>query len=196
MLKDEELVEKVKNGDIDAFEKIIEAYESKVFGVIYHMINDKNEVEDIAQEVFIKVYKNLHKFQGNSSLYTWIYRITVNLCLDVIKSKKKVIYLDDTIKTEDGEIDRELPSNEKTGEEIYEEKELKDIMRKCISKLPEKQRAMVILRDIKGLSYEEISEITNIKLGTVKSQINRARIKLKELLEADGTLMEYVESNS
>ena len=78
---------------------------------------------------------------------------------------------------------------------MYEEKELKEKLQKSISKLPDKQRMMIILRDIKGLSYEEISEVLEMKLGTVKSQINRARLKLKEILEGDGTFLDYVESN-
>ena len=158
------------------------------------MIKNQNDVEDLAQEVFIKVYKNLSKFKGDSSLYTWIYKITVNLCLDEVKKRKNIIYLDEKLEVEDGELERELPSSDKTQVELYEEKELKEKLHKCIGKLPEKQRVMIVLRDIKGFSYEEISEITSVKLGTVKSQINRARLKLKELLDKEGTFLEYIES--
>ena len=94
-MSDEELVEKIKKGDIDAYEEIIKKYENKVCGIIYHMIKNQNDVEDLAQEVFIKVYKNLSKFKGDSSLYTWIYKITVNLCLDEVKKRKNIIYLDE-----------------------------------------------------------------------------------------------------
>ncbi len=193
-MSDEELVEKIKKGDIDAYEEIIKKYENKVCGIIYHMIKNQNDVEDLAQEVFIKVYKNLSKFKGDSSLYTWIYKITVNLCLDEVKKRKNIIYLDEKLEVEDGELERELPSSDKTQVELYEEKELKEKLHKCIGKLPEKQRVMIVLRDIKGFSYEEISEITSVKLGTVKSQINRARLKLKELLDKEGTFLEYMES--
>lgn len=193
-MSDEELVEKIKKGDIDAYEEIIKKYENKVCGIIYHMIKNQNDVEDLAQEVFIKVYKNLSKFKGDSSLYTWIYKITVNLCLDEVKKRKNIIYLDEKLEVEDGELERELPSSDKTQVELYEEKELKEKLHKCIGKLPEKQRVMIVLRDIKGFSYEEISEITSVKLGTVKSQINRARLKLKELLDKEGTFLEYRES--
>lgn len=193
-MSDEELVEKIKKGDIDAYEEIIKKYENKVCGIIYHMIKNQNDVEDLAQEVFIKVYKNLSKFKGDSSLYTWIYKITVNLCLDEVKKRKNIIYLDEKLEVEDGELERELPSLDKTQVELYEEKELKEKLHKCIGKLPEKQRVMIVLRDIKGFSYEEISEITSVKLGTVKSQINRARLKLKELLDKEGTFLEYIES--
>ena len=193
-MSDEELVEKIKKGDIDVYEEIIKKYENKVCGIIYHMIKNQNDVEDLAQEVFIKVYKNLSKFKGDSSLYTWIYKITVNLCLDEVKKRKNIIYLDEKLEVEDGELERELPSSDKTQVELYEEKELKEKLHKCIGKLPEKQRVMIVLRDIKGFSYEEISEITSVKLGTVKSQINRARLKLKELLDKEGTFLEYIES--
>ncbi len=195
ILEEKLLIKRVKNGDVDAFEEIIALYEKKVFGIIYQITKNQNEIEDLAQEVFIKIYKNIDKFQGNSSLYTWIYKITVNLCLDELRKKKEVIYLDEKISVNDSEIELQLPSKEKNQEQQYEEKELKEKMQNAIDKLPDKQKMMIILRDIKGLTYEEISEITDIKLGTVKSQINRARLKLKELLEKDGTLLEYIESN-
>lgn len=194
-MTDEELVEKVKKGDADVYEKIIQKYQSKVFGLIYNMTKNQNEIEDLAQEVFIKIYKNLGKFKGESSLYTWIYKITVNLCLDEMKKRKNVIYLDEKIEVDDGEVNRELPSEDKSQEKLYEEKELQEKLHNCINKLPEKQRVMIVLRDIKGFSYEEISKITDVKLGTVKSQINRARLKLKELLDEEGTFLEYIESN-
>lgn len=194
ILTDEELVEDVKKGNIDAFEDIVKKYENKVYGIVFHMMKNQNEVEDLAQEVFLKVYKNLDRFKGDSSLYTWIYKITVNLCLDELKKRKNIIYLDEKINVEDGEIDKELPSNERSQEELYEDKELKENLHRCINKLPDKQKIMIVLRDIKGFSYDEIAKITNNKIGTVKSQINRARLKLKELLDKEGTFLEYIVS--
>lgn len=193
-MTDEELVEDVKKGNIDAFEDIVKKYENKVYGIVFHMMKNQNEVEDLAQEVFLKVYKNLDRFKGDSSLYTWIYKITVNLCLDELKKRKNIIYLDEKINVEDGEIDKELPSNERSQEELYEDKELKENLHRCINKLPDKQKIMIVLRDIKGFSYDEIAKITNNKIGTVKSQINRARLKLKELLDKEGTFLEYIVS--
>lgn len=194
-MNDEEIIKRVLDGEIDLFEKIVEKYQNKVYGIIYHTIKNQNDVEDLAQEVFVKIYKNLSKFKGDSSLYTWIYKITVNLCLDELRKKRNIIYLDEKIATEEGELEKELPSNEKTQVEIYEEKELKEKLYKCIEKLPESQKVMIVLRDIKGFSYDEIAKITDIKIGTVKSQINRARLKLKDLLDAEGTFLEYLESN-
>lgn len=192
-MNEADAIKRIKNGDIEAFEDIVALYETKVCGIIYQIVRNQNEVEDIAQEVFIKVFKNINKFEEKSSLYTWIYRITVNMCIDTIKKRKSVVYIDEKLETGDGEIERQFESDQKT-DEIYEKKELKDIIKKCIEELPEKQRMMIILRDIKGFSYEEISSFTKTNIGTVKSQINRARLKLKELLEKKGTIVDYVES--
>ena len=192
--KEDILLKRVQKGDLKAFEKIVELYQDKVYGIVYHMLKNKEEAEDIAQEVFIKVYQNMNQFQGKSSFYTWIYRITVNLCFDTLKKDRKMIYLDEKRKTENGEIMVEIPSEEKCQEELYEERELQQKIRKCIDKLEPNQKLMIVLRDIQELSYEEISNVTNQKMGTVKSQINRARLKLKDLLEKDGTFVDYITS--
>ena len=194
MIDEKELIKAAKDGSIKAFEEIISLYEKKVFSTIYFMVKDENEVEDIAQEVFIKIYKNLKNFKEKSSLYTWIYRITINVCFDEIKKRKNVIYLDEKIETEDGEIDRALKDKSKSPSEIVEENDLKNRLEKCIKKLPEDQRIMIVLRDIKGFTYMEIAEMLKLNLGTVKSKISRARTALKEILDEDGTFLEYDES--
>lgn len=194
MIEEEELIEMAGNGDLKAYEKIIELYEKKVFSIIYHMTKNESDIPDIAQEVFIKIYKNLSKFKKQSSLYTWIYRITVNVCIDEMKKKKKVIYLNDTIKTEDGEYEVQIADDGKSLEETIEEKETRIKLKNYIKELPEKQRIILILRDIKGFTYMEIAEILKMNLGTVKSQINRARVALKKILMKDGTFIEYDKS--
>lgn len=194
MIDEKELIKQAKSGNLKAYEEIIGLYEKKVFSTIYYMVKNDNEVEDIAQEVFIKIYKNLSNFKEESSLYTWIYRITVNVCIDELKKRKKVVYLDEKIDTKDGEVELQLPDDSKSPTDIAEDNDLKDRLEKCIRKLPESQRMMIILRDIKGFTYMEIAEIMKMNLGTVKSKINRARASLKELLEEDGTFLEYDES--
>ena len=194
MIDKKELIRQAKSGNLKAYEEIIGLYEKKVFSTIYYMVKNDNEVEDIAQEVFIKIYKNLGNFKEESSLYTWIYRITVNVCIDELKKRKKVVYLDEKIDTKDGEVELQLPDDSKSPTDIAEDNNLKDKLEKCIKKLPESQRMMIILRDIKGFTYMEIAEIMKMNLGTVKSKINRARASLKELLEEDGTFLEYDES--
>lgn len=194
MIDEKELIRQAKKGDLKAYEDIIGLYEKRVFSTIYYMVKNDNDVEDIAQEVFIKIYKNLNNFKEESSLYTWIYRITVNVCIDELKKRKKVVYIDEKIDTKDGEVELQLPDNSKSPTDIAEDNELKYRLEKCIKKLPESQRMMIILRDIKGFTYMEIAEIMKMNLGTVKSKINRARAALKELLEEDGTFLEYDES--
>ena len=194
MIDEKELIRQAKSGNLKAYEEIIGLYEKKVFSTIYYMVKNDNEVEDIAQEVFIKIYKNLGNFKEESSLYTWIYRITVNVGIDEFKKRKKVVYLDEKIDTKDGEVELQLSDDSKSPTDIAEDNDLKDKLEKCIKKLPESQRMMIILRDIKGFTYMEIAEIMKMNLGTVKSKINRARASLKELLEEDGTFLEYDES--
>lgn len=194
MINEKELVSRAKQGDKRAFEEIVGLYEKKVFSTIYYMVKDENDVEDIAQEVFIKIYKNLNNFKEKSSLYTWIYRITINVCIDKLKSKKDVIYIDEKVQTEDGEVDIELEDKSKGPEKIVEENDLKERLTNAIRKLPIEQRTMIVLRDIKGFTYMEIAEMTKTNLGTVKSKINRSRQALKEILDSEGTFLEYDES--
>lgn len=196
MIDEKKLISMAKNGDKKAFEEIIGLYEKKVFSTIYYMVKNENEVEDIAQEVFVKIYKNLKNFKEESSLYTWIYRITINVCIDELKKRRNIIYLDEKIETSDGEMEMQLEDEAKGPEHLAEDYELKQKLTDCIRKLPIDQRTMIVLRDIKGFTYMEIAEMTKINLGTVKSKISRARASLKQILEADGTFLEYNQSNS
>ena len=196
MIDEKILISKAKEGDNKAFEEIISLYEKRVFSTIYYMVKNENEVEDIAQEVFIKIYRNLKNFKEESSLYIWIYRITINVCIDELKKKKNVVYIDEKLETADGEMEIQLEDTAKGPEHLAEDEELKQKITNCIRKLPIDQRTMIVLRDIKGFTYMEIAEMTKINLGTVKSKINRARTALKQILEEDGTFLEYNESNN
>lgn len=195
MINEKELIRRAKNGEKSAFEEIIGLYEKKVFSTIYYMVKNEHEVEDIAQEVFVKIYKNLKNFKEESSLYTWIYRITINVCIDEIKKKKNVVYIDEKLQTDEGELEFQLEDESKGPDELAEDEELKRKLTECIRKLPVDQSTMIILRDIKGFTYMEIAEMTKTNLGTVKSKINRARASLKRILEETGTFLDYEESN-
>ena len=184
---EKELVLRVKNGDVDAFSEIIKMYEKKICSTIFFMVKNENMVEDIAQEVFIKIYKNLPKFNEQSSLYTWIYRITINACYDEIKKEKKVVYLSNYLENENGE-EQEVEFEDETQnvEEFIEKSADKDTLIKCIKSLPDEMRALIILRDIKDFSYWEIADMLKLKLGTVKSRLSRARKELKNELKRQG----------
>lgn len=195
MINEKELLLRIKEGDTDAFEEIVKLYQQKVCSTIFYMVKNENIVEDLAQEVFIKVYKNINKFNEESSLYTWIYRITMNVCIDEIKKEKKITYINPYIETEDGTVEVQLEDESQQVEEILEKKLEKESLIKAIKALPPEQRSLIVLRDIRQFKYMEIAEMLNLNLGTVKSKINRARQFLKELLEKDGTFVDIEESN-
>ncbi len=185
--QEKSLISRAKEGDNGAFEEIVKLYEQKICSTIYYMVKDQNIVEDIAQEVFFKIYKNISKFNEQSSLYTWIYRITMNCCFDELKKDKKVTFFSNYIENDDGEeqeVQFEDPSQNVS--EIIEAKLDREELIKAIKRLPDDQRAIIVLRDIRGFTYWEIADMLKLKLGTVKSKINRARLMLKEELEKSG----------
>ena len=194
--QEQELIVRAKKGDEKAFEEIINLYQKKVCTTIYFMVKDESIVEDIAQEVFIKVYSNISKFNEQSSLYTWIYRITMNACFDEIRKSKKVVYLSNVIETEDGEKEVEFEDPSQNVDEEIERKLERAELIKAIKQLSEDQRALVVLRDIRGFSYWEIADMLNLKLGTVKSKISRARTALKEILERSGYFFEIKDDDT
>jgi RNA polymerase sigma-70 factor (ECF subfamily) len=180
----ESLIERAMKNDLQAFEEIIKLYEKKVYNLALRYVKNHDDALDVAQDVFILVYNNLSSFRGESAFSTWIYRITYNNCVDMLrrKSKKSSGY---SIDDDDNFI--KLPSNDVSIEQEYENKEKVKSVMEAIDKLPKEQRDIIILRSIKELSYSEIGEILNIAEGTVKSRLNRARLKIKEIMKEKGT---------
>ena len=175
-----ELIARCKENDANAFEELIIAYETKIYNLCFYTLKNKEDALDAAQEVCIKIYKSIGKFKGDSKFSTWVYRITYNTCIDHVKKRKDDIPYDDFIDSESNE------ENKIDG--IVEAKELKSEIRNCIMKLNEDFRTIVILRDIDGLSYQEIAGILNIEVGTVKSRLSRARETLKKELIKNGVV--------
>ena len=153
MVSEKELLLKAKEGSEAAFEEIIKMYQQKVCSTIFYMVKNENIVEDLAQEVFIKVYKNISKFNEESSLYTWIYRITMNTCIDEIKKEKKITYINTYIETEDGNIEVQFEDESQRLDDILESKIRKESLVKAIKSLPSEQRALIVLRDIRQFKY-------------------------------------------
>ncbi|MGB9682478.1 MAG: sigma-70 family RNA polymerase sigma factor [bacterium] len=176
---DELLVEKIKKGNDDAFRDLIRRYQRYVLNLVYRTIGDTNDAEDIAQEVFIKVYKSIRGFKGESKFSTWISKITVNVCMDKLREKSK---------NKEEDIEEEAwntftqPVNF-SPEVMAERHELQETIKKAIESLPEELRAAFVLRELENLSYEEIGEMLNIPIGTVESRIYRARMKLRSYLK-------------
>lgn len=181
---DIEIIENILKGNVDSFSELIEKYEKMIYNLAYRILNNYSDAEDVTQEVFLKIYKNIEKCKGKQSIKTWVYTITYNTCIDAIRKNKgkNNISLDKNLDYDDSEYSFELPSNEPTPEAYLLNKEsIKDI-ENAISKLSENNKALIFLRDIKGLSYNEISEVMDMNIGTVKSRLNRARNSLKNIL--------------
>ena len=186
---EQELIMRYRAGDAIAFEKLVRLYEKKVYNIAYSMLDNKEDALDICQEVFIKVYKSMVNFKGNAVFYTWLYRVTVNTCVDFIRKKKayKYYYLDKELETGTGNIRMELIDTSKTPEEVMYEKELESIVTEAVRRLPEEQRSIVILRDFQQLSYSEISRTLNCSLSMVKNRLHRGRSALKQILTSKET---------
>ena len=167
------LIKRFIEGDESTFNTLVQRHKEKVRNIIYITLNNHDLVDDIAQEVFLTVYKNLNNFRFESQFTTWLYRITVNKCKDHLR-KMKIRNIFSPIKD----------SEEELGYTIHPENmDVSEIVQKAIAKLPEKLRVPLLLKDIEGLSYQEIAESVQCEIGTVKSRIFRAREGLRELLK-------------
>ncbi len=167
------LIKRFIEGDESTFNTLVQRHKEKVRNIIYITLNNHDLVDDIAQEVFLTVYKNLNNFRFESQFTTWLYRITVNKCKDYLR-KMKIRNIFSPIKD----------SEEELGYTIHPENmDISEIVQKAIAKLPEKLRVPLLLKDIEGLSYQEIAESVQCEIGTVKSRIFRAREGLRELLK-------------
>jgi RNA polymerase sigma-70 factor (ECF subfamily) len=180
-ITDKELIEKSLSGDYIAFEELVHRYENKVYTVAYRFMGNHADACDLAQEAFIKMYQALPKFRGDSSFMTWIYHITANVCRDELRrrQKKQTLSLDDD--SDDNVAPKlTIASDEPGPEEIIESIELSAQVQQCLNMMSEDYRLVLIMREIQGLSYDEIAETMNISLGTVKSRLSRARAVFKE----------------
>ncbi len=189
---DKELVKRAKEGDLRAFDMLVLKYQRRVFRLISRLIKNTSEVEDVAQETFIKAFRAIQQFRGDSAFYTWLYRIAVNTAKNHLFSKgKRPITLSELAKNEDSEsydaidaVSNESPEGNLAGLQIAE------AVNHAVNKLPEELSTAVILREMDGLSYEEIAEVMNCPIGTVRSRIFRAREaiaqELRPLLNTQG----------
>ncbi len=177
------LLKKIKEGDIRSFELLIKEYQVYAYNIAYRMMGNEEDAKDITQEALIKVYKSINKFNETSSFSTWLYRIVMNTCKDELKKRKEsTVSLDKEIETDDGTFSREIGDEQLNPSIIVERNEVSHLVQEAISSLPDANRMVVVLRDIQGLSYEEISQVIKEPIGTVKSRISRGRNQLKKLL--------------
>jgi len=180
------LIKKSQSGDVESFEFLISSYDKRAYNIAYRVMGNEEDAKDMAQEALIRVFRSLKDFKGQSAFSTWLYRIVTNVCLDELRRRKnkKYVSMDSTIQTDSGELHIELCSDKETPEIVYERVEQRELIKNAIRELNEDYRSVIVLRDIQGFSYDEISNILDCSLGTVKSRINRGRTMLRDKLKS------------
>ncbi len=178
------LIERCKRGDLGAFNDLVRKYEKQVYNFAYRLTGNYDDANDVAQDAFLRVFNAIGTFRGDSSFSTWLFRITTNVFLDERKKAKShpQTSLDEYLELGESSVARQIEDPSPTPEAVLEESERAQILQKAVGDLPEYQRAMVTLYHTQQKSYEEIAEILDLPIGTVKSRLNRARLALKEKL--------------
>ncbi|HHZ02784.1 MAG TPA: sigma-70 family RNA polymerase sigma factor [Tissierellia bacterium] len=179
------LIEESKKGNIDAFEELIKDYKKSAYNIALRMLRNVEDAEDVSQEAWIKIFKSIRNFNMESSFKVWMYRIVVNTCID-FKRKKNInaVSIDETLDLGSGsEIQREIADDSNNPDILIDRNYDTQMVNDAINKLEDSFKTIIILRDIQGFTYKEISEILSCNLGTVKSRLSRARKNLKEVLE-------------
>jgi len=183
-LEDDVLVKKAKGGDEKAYKELVDKYERALYFHILKMVKDREQVEDLVQEAFVKAFDNLNTYSTNYAFSTWLYRIATNNTIDYLRKKKlKTLSIDKPMKTKDGEMEMQLPDESASTDRDIIKKQRKKIVQNAIEDLPEKYRKVIELRHMEEKTYKEISDILDKPLGTVKAHIFRARELLYKALK-------------
>jgi len=190
-----EIIECVKRGNADAFGELVEKHQKLVYNLALKMLGNQEDAEDAAQEAFIKAYRSIESFRGESKFSVWLYKLTNNVCLDMLR-KRRESTVSLSVEDESGEDSEIEISDERfSPDEVYEKKEMREALHKGLSELDEDFRSVLVLREMNGLSYDEIASALNLDPGTVKSRIFRARKKLCAILTVDGNFFGFSSSN-
>ena len=199
MTREQELaiVHRVQRGDVNAFEELVAAYEKNVYNLALRMVGNPQDAEDMAQEAFIKAYHSLDGFRGDSRFSVWLYRIVSNVCLDFLRKQSRRPAFSLSMEDDDGEdVQLDVPDVSLSPETLLEKKLTREAVRRGLAQLPEDARQILLLREIQGMSYEEIADTLDLEAGTVKSRIFRARKKLCAILLADGNIPDAFSSSN
>ena len=183
-----ELLRAVKAGDATAYRGLVEKYQGRVYSMVYGMLRNREDARDVAQEAFVKAYRNLASFRLESSFYTWLYRIAMNVAIDHVRKRKRQASsgFDEGIATRDGDGMISESHHATSPAKALERKQLYKRIMDALEKLPADQKQVILLRELEGLSYKEISDIMGIPEGTVMSRLFYARKKMQKLLTSDG----------
>ena len=179
--EDRELVRKAQAGDMDAYDQLMRKYQERIYATVYHMTSNHEDANDLAQETFVKAYSALKNFKGDSSFFTWVYRIAVNKTINFLKTRKNRSFLSLNDLDQQVEHDQELVElvSEQTPRRAAGLSELQEKLNEAMQKLSEDHRMVVTLHDVQGLSHEEIGKIMDCNTGTVRSRLFYARQQLQ-----------------
>ncbi|PID29620.1 MAG: RNA polymerase subunit sigma-24 [Candidatus Cloacimonadota bacterium] len=178
---DETLMHKFQDGDETAFDELVERYKNKLSNHIFYYVKNREMVEDIVQNAFVRIYFNKEKYKDVAKVSTWIYTIAINLAKTELAKKSRAEIF--SITGKDGETDFEIPDSKADTSDNLMRSELKEVIYDGIDMLEDKFREIILMRDVDELTYEEIATILDIPVGTVKSRLNRARLNLRDILQ-------------
>lgn len=189
------IVRKVLDGDANAFETLVLEYEKNVYNIALRMTGNSEDAADMTQEAFIKAYNSLQAFRGDSKFSVWLYRIVSNVCLDFLRSKNRRPTVSLSVEDDDGEDTQLDVADESQSPELLLDRKLtRESVRRGLDSLPPDYRQILLLREIQGLSYDEIAQALSLEVGTVKSRIFRARKRLCTFLIDDGNISDFSSS--
>ena len=189
------IVRKVLGGDANAFETLVLEYEKNVYNIALRMTGNSEDAADMTQEAFIKAYNSLQSFRGDSKFSVWLYRIVSNVCLDFLRSKNRRPTVSLSVEDDDGEdAQLDVADESQSPELLLDRKLTRDSVRRVLDSLPPDYRQILLLREIQGLSYDEIAQALSLEVGTVKSRIFRARKRLCTFLIDDGNISDFSSS--
>ena len=192
-----QIVQRVLQGDVNAFEKLVLEYEKSVYAITQRMTGNAEDAADMTQETFIKAYNSLSSFRGDSKFSVWLYRIATNVCLDFLRSRSRKPTVSLSVEDDDGEeVELDIADESQSPERLLERGLTRDAVRRGLDALSPEYRQILLLREIQGLSYEEIADALTLEVGTVKSRIFRARKRLCAFLLADGNIPDFVPSGN
>ena len=195
-MTEQELVTRAKAGDQNAFEQLMLDNQNRVYSLALRMVNDREEAADLAQEAFLKAWRGLPSFQGDSSFATWVYRLTTNLCIDFLRRRKRRQGVEPAFSLDDPDDGWAEPADlSQDPQRHLERKELHRALERAMAALPDHYRQVIVMRELSQLSYQEIGQALDLDPGTVKSRIARARQALQKRLLADGNFLEKPPSN-
>ena len=181
---EKKLIELSVSGDIEAFETLIQSHQKRVYNIALRMTGNPEDAQELAQDAIVRAFTSIGKFRGDSSFSTWLYRITINVCTDFLRKRRKTT----VISMEQGPVSNEnnqgiqIEEEAPGPDELAEKKQLKELVREAIDLLSDEHKQVLILRDIMDMSYKEIANTLNVNEGTIKSRLNRARAGLKKII--------------